>query len=153
MEPRPSTRPSRLSAAATRVDGQVLVAGGVVDTSNTPTNAAALYDPSTNTWSALPPLAAAREAHAVVRIPGARTLVAGGIHAAGVEMFGAPIMEHDERYAYATEWLNVLKLLWTSEEEFDYDGRVATVNVACRSRAKLFPSRFSRMLSRSAHST
>jgi N-acetylneuraminic acid mutarotase len=78
------------AAAATRVDGHVLVAGGVVDTSNAPTNAAALYDPSTNSWSALPPMAEAREAHAVVRIPGARTLVAGGVNAAGVEVFGAP---------------------------------------------------------------
>ena len=32
-------------------------------------------------------------------------------------------MEHDERYAYATEWLDVLSSLWTSDDEFDYDGR------------------------------
>jgi alkanesulfonate monooxygenase SsuD/methylene tetrahydromethanopterin reductase-like flavin-dependent oxidoreductase (luciferase family) len=34
-------------------------------------------------------------------------------------MFGAKIMEHDERYIYASEWLHVLRLLWTAEEEFD----------------------------------
>ena len=87
----PSNGPGGIfTAAATRVDGSVLVVGGVVDTSNTPTNAAALYDPSTNNWSTAAPLAEAREAHAVVRIAGARTLVAGGLNAAGVEIFGAP---------------------------------------------------------------
>ena len=40
-----------------------------------------------------------------------------------LEMFGAAIMEHDERYAYATEWLEVMRRLWTAEEEFDHDGR------------------------------
>ena len=40
-----------------------------------------------------------------------------------LEMFGAKIMEHDERYIYASEWLHVLRLLWTSEEEFDFEGK------------------------------
>jgi len=40
-----------------------------------------------------------------------------------LEMFGAPIMEHDVRYDYATEWLDVVKRLWTTEDEFDYEGR------------------------------
>ena len=40
-----------------------------------------------------------------------------------LEMFGAKIMEHDERYVYASEWLHVLRLLWTSEEEFDFEGK------------------------------
>lgn len=40
-----------------------------------------------------------------------------------LEMFGAPIMEHDQRYAYAAEWIEILKLLWNSEEEFDYKGQ------------------------------
>ena len=38
-------------------------------------------------------------------------------------MFGAKIMEHDERYVYASEWLHVLRLLWTAEEEFDFEGK------------------------------
>ncbi|HLH24789.1 MAG TPA: LLM class flavin-dependent oxidoreductase [Chloroflexota bacterium] len=40
-----------------------------------------------------------------------------------LEMFGAPIMEHDTRYEYAAEWLEVVKRLWTAEDEFDYEGR------------------------------
>jgi FMNH2-dependent dimethyl sulfone monooxygenase len=43
-------------------------------------------------------------------------------------MFGAPIMEHDTRYEYAQEWLDVLKLLWTSEDEFDFEGRFFKIN-------------------------
>jgi dimethylsulfone monooxygenase len=40
-----------------------------------------------------------------------------------IEMFGEPQMEHDERYERAIEWLEVIKRLWTLEEEFDFTGR------------------------------
>jgi len=40
-----------------------------------------------------------------------------------LEMFGAPLMAHDERYAYASEWLAVLKELWTAKNEFDFSGK------------------------------
>jgi alkanesulfonate monooxygenase SsuD/methylene tetrahydromethanopterin reductase-like flavin-dependent oxidoreductase (luciferase family) len=40
-----------------------------------------------------------------------------------IEMFGEPQMEHDERYERAVEWLDVIKRLWTLEEEFDFEGR------------------------------
>lgn len=40
-----------------------------------------------------------------------------------IEMFGEPQMEHDDRYDRAIEWLEIIKLLWTREEEFDYDGK------------------------------
>jgi FMNH2-dependent dimethyl sulfone monooxygenase len=38
-------------------------------------------------------------------------------------MFGTPMFEHDTRYEYAQEWLDVAKLLWTREDEFDFEGR------------------------------
>jgi len=38
-------------------------------------------------------------------------------------MFGLPPMDHDTRYAYADEWVEVVRKLWTVEEEFDYAGR------------------------------
>ena len=44
-----------------------------------------------------------------------------------IEMFGEPQMEHDERYDRAVEWLDVIKQLWTREEEFDFDGRYYTI--------------------------
>jgi alkanesulfonate monooxygenase SsuD/methylene tetrahydromethanopterin reductase-like flavin-dependent oxidoreductase (luciferase family) len=36
-------------------------------------------------------------------------------------------MEHDTRYDYAAEWIEIMKLLWTREEEFDYEGRFLRV--------------------------
>ena len=38
-------------------------------------------------------------------------------------MFGAPLLDHDVRYGLAVEWLEVIKRLWTAEEEFDYEGK------------------------------
>ena len=32
-------------------------------------------------------------------------------------------MEHDRRYERAAEWLEIIKLLWTRDEEFDYEGQ------------------------------
>jgi alkanesulfonate monooxygenase SsuD/methylene tetrahydromethanopterin reductase-like flavin-dependent oxidoreductase (luciferase family) len=40
-----------------------------------------------------------------------------------IQMFGEPQMEHDERYERAIEWLEVIKQLWTRDEEFDFSGR------------------------------
>jgi alkanesulfonate monooxygenase SsuD/methylene tetrahydromethanopterin reductase-like flavin-dependent oxidoreductase (luciferase family) len=39
-------------------------------------------------------------------------------------MFGPGVLRpHDEGYAYAEEWLEILKKLWTEDDEFDYQGR------------------------------
>lgn len=40
-----------------------------------------------------------------------------------MEMFGGDIMEHDARYEYAGEWVEIVRRLWTDEEPFDYEGR------------------------------
>ena len=71
------------------------------------------------------PIVAAKQATTIDHITGGRFAlnIVCGWFVPELEMFGAPIMEHDERYAYAAEWLEVLKRLWTAEEEFDYDGR------------------------------
>jgi alkanesulfonate monooxygenase SsuD/methylene tetrahydromethanopterin reductase-like flavin-dependent oxidoreductase (luciferase family) len=39
------------------------------------------------------------------------------------EMFGIGLLEHDERYAAAEEWLQIVKRLWTEDDEFDFEGR------------------------------
>jgi len=39
------------------------------------------------------------------------------------EMFGATLRDHEERYAYAQEWLDVVKLAWSPQEDFDFGGR------------------------------
>ena len=37
-------------------------------------------------------------------------------------MFGAKLLEHDERYAYTTEWLEIVRRIWAGET-FDFTGR------------------------------
>ncbi len=39
------------------------------------------------------------------------------------EMFGATLRDHESRYDYAQEWLDVIKLAWSPAEDFDFDGR------------------------------
>jgi dimethylsulfone monooxygenase len=38
-------------------------------------------------------------------------------------MFGATLRDHEQRYEYAQEWLDAVKLAWSSEQEFDFAGR------------------------------
>ncbi|HEY8579096.1 MAG TPA: LLM class flavin-dependent oxidoreductase [Beijerinckiaceae bacterium] len=71
------------------------------------------------------PIVAAKQATTIDHISRGRFAlnVVCGWFEPELEMFGAPVMAHDDRYAYAAEWLEVLKLLWTSEKEFDHEGR------------------------------
>jgi alkanesulfonate monooxygenase SsuD/methylene tetrahydromethanopterin reductase-like flavin-dependent oxidoreductase (luciferase family) len=71
------------------------------------------------------PIMAAKQAATIDHITGGRFAlnVVTGWHRPEMEMFGAPLMEHDARYGLAVEWLEVIKLLWTAEEEFDYEGK------------------------------
>ena len=39
------------------------------------------------------------------------------------EMFGASLRDHETRYDYAQEWLDVIKLAWSPREDFDFDGQ------------------------------
>lgn len=40
------------------------------------------------------------------------------------DMFGVDLPQgHDERYAYAQEWWEVVRRIWTAEEPFDHEGR------------------------------
>ena len=36
------------------------------------------------------------------------------------EMFGVEQREHEDRYEYAQEWLDVIKLIWSDQEDFDF---------------------------------
>jgi len=45
-------------------------------------------------------------------------------------MFGAPAIPHDEYYAYAEEWITVVKRLWSDPEMFDYAGKYLTLKGA-----------------------
>jgi len=39
------------------------------------------------------------------------------------EMFGVKQRQHDERYDYAQEWVEVVKLAWSDRQDFDFAGR------------------------------
>lgn len=39
------------------------------------------------------------------------------------EMFGVEQRDHETRYEYGTEWLAAVKMMWSREDEFDFDGR------------------------------
>jgi alkanesulfonate monooxygenase SsuD/methylene tetrahydromethanopterin reductase-like flavin-dependent oxidoreductase (luciferase family) len=53
--------------------------------------------------------------------------VVGGWNAPEMEMFGAPLREHDQRYEYLAEWLEIIRKLWVETEEFDHSGEFFNV--------------------------
>jgi len=75
------------------------------------------------------PVMAAKQGATIDHVTGGRFSlnIVTGWYRPEIEMFGEPQMEHDERYDRAAEWLDVIKQLWTREEEFDFDGRYYTI--------------------------
>ncbi|MGI6872020.1 LLM class flavin-dependent oxidoreductase [Amycolatopsis sp. 3B14] len=71
------------------------------------------------------PIVAAKQSATVDLISGGRFAlnVVGGWNRPELEMFGAPMREHDERYDHLAEWLEVIEKLWNETEEFDFHGR------------------------------
>ena len=78
------------------------------------------------------PCLAAKQGMTIDHISGGRfTLnIVCGWFRPEIEMFGRDILEHDRRYDMAREWIEIIKKLWTSEEEFDYEGEFYTVRKA-----------------------
>ena len=68
------------------------------------------------------PLVVAKQCATIDAISGGRTAlnIVGGWNRREFDMFGIDLLEHDERYVYLEEWLQVLRKLWTYPEEFDY---------------------------------
>jgi len=71
------------------------------------------------------PILAAKQATTIDHISGGRFAlnIVCGWYTAEMAMFGAEVLPHDLRYDFAGEWIECVKQLWTSEEEFDFDGR------------------------------
>jgi alkanesulfonate monooxygenase SsuD/methylene tetrahydromethanopterin reductase-like flavin-dependent oxidoreductase (luciferase family) len=70
------------------------------------------------------PILAAKQATTIDHITNGRfalNIVCGWFQPE-MEMFGAPIMEHEKRYEYAAEWLQIAKRLWTETDEWDFNG-------------------------------
>ncbi len=78
------------------------------------------------------PVMAAKQAATIDHIGDGRiTLhVVTGWYRPEIEMFGVPLLEHDTRYDMAIEWIEIIKRLWTSEKEFDFDGKFYQVKNA-----------------------
>jgi dimethylsulfone monooxygenase len=46
------------------------------------------------------------------------------------EMFGVEQREHDTRYEYAQEWVDIIKKAWSYDGTFDYDGKFLNIRNA-----------------------
>src|SRR6185437_10064298 len=84
----PMTSPRVYHTLTMLADGKVLAVGGDTDTHQgivtTGVLPAEVWDPATRTWSAAPPMAAARNYHSTALLmPDGRVLVAGGGHSFG----------------------------------------------------------------------
>ncbi|MBX9606863.1 MAG: LLM class flavin-dependent oxidoreductase [Gammaproteobacteria bacterium] len=69
------------------------------------------------------PLFAAKQAATIDQISAGRfglNIVCGWFRPE-IEMFGAELIAHDDRYRMADEWLTCMKRAWT-EQDFDFDG-------------------------------
>jgi len=39
------------------------------------------------------------------------------------QMFGVQQRDHESRYEYAQEWIDVIKMIWSDKEDFDFEGQ------------------------------
>ena len=73
---------------------------------------------------AMHPILAAKQGATVDIISGGRFAinVVGGWNKPELEMFGAPLKEHDQRYDQLQEWLEIVERLWSDNGEFTHHG-------------------------------
>ncbi|OJX64546.1 MAG: hypothetical protein BGO95_08750 [Micrococcales bacterium 73-13] len=78
------------------------------------------------------PVRMAKQAATIDHISGGRfgLNVVAGWNPAEMAMFGREVQDHPDRYAFATEWMDLVERLWTSPGEFDYAGRYFTAEGA-----------------------
>ena len=71
------------------------------------------------------PIAAAKQGTVIDHISGGRFIlnIVTGWNKPEIDMFGAEMLPHDERYEMAEEWLAIVKRLWTEDDEFDHQGK------------------------------
>ncbi len=70
------------------------------------------------------PITVAKQCATVDIISGGRfgLNVVAGWNRPELEMFGAPLKEHEERYKHLAEWMEIVLRLWSEAEEFDFGG-------------------------------
>ena len=77
----------------------------------------------------VPPLIAAKEFVTADHIGEGRfgLNVGCGWNEGEFEMFGATLRDHEARYDYAQEWLDIVKLAWSRHKDFDFAGQFFTL--------------------------
>lgn len=78
------------------------------------------------------PVMAAKQATTIDHISRGRLAlnIVTGWHTPEIEMFGVKQLAHDDRYAVAQEWVDIVRRLWTADEPFSFDGRYFRVTDA-----------------------
>ena len=71
------------------------------------------------------PIMAAKQATTIDHVTNGRFAlnIVTGWNRPEIEMFGSPLMEHNDRYDCAIEWLDIMKQLWMRDEPIDFEGR------------------------------
>lgn len=71
------------------------------------------------------PIVAAKQGAVIDHISNGRLTLnlVTGWNTPEIEMFGTGLLPHDERYSAAEEWLEIVKRLWTEDDEFNFDGK------------------------------
>jgi Luciferase-like monooxygenase len=71
------------------------------------------------------PVMAAKQATTVDHISGGRFApnIVTGWNKPEIEMFGAPLLPHDERHDVAQEWVDIVVRLWAWDEPYSFEGK------------------------------
>jgi dimethylsulfone monooxygenase len=71
------------------------------------------------------PIVASKQGAVIDHISDGRMIlnIVTGWNKPEIDMFGAEMLPHDERYDMAEEWLAIVKRLWTEDDEFDHEGK------------------------------
>ncbi|BCH29335.1 luciferase [Mesorhizobium sp. L-8-10] len=111
--------PGRIDHPAGIILDPFTYAAGVAQATSYPAIFATSHAPTIH------PIAAAKQCATIDIISGGRLVlnVVAGWNKPELEMFGAALREHTDRYEHLAEWLEILQRLWTENDEFDHDGR------------------------------
>ncbi len=84
---------------------------------------------STSHVPTIHPVLAAKQAVTIDHISRGRFVlnIVAGWNSHEIAMFGRPQREHEERYAFTAEWIDLMKRLWTEDEPFDFEGKFFNV--------------------------
>lgn len=79
---------------------------------------------STSHIFTMSPIMAAKQISTIDHISGGRVALntVAGWFGKEIQMFTAEHLDHDARYAYADEWMEIVTRLWTETDTFDFSG-------------------------------